>query len=174
MQFGVGALCRLYETADGWLCIAVVIDRHWAALVRAVPELDRDDFGDAGRRADHEKELVAILEPLFRTRSAADWFAHLDSCEVPCEVSSNQFEHEMFDDPEMRELSMVVSVQHPQAGRLDQFGATIDFSDNPMKTVLPPPLVGEHTRQILIENGLDDDEVNELIQVGAIHETLTL
>jgi crotonobetainyl-CoA:carnitine CoA-transferase CaiB-like acyl-CoA transferase len=67
-----------------------------------------------------------------------------------------------------------VTVQHPEAGRLEQFGSTIDFSETPMKVELPPPLVGEHSRQILHESGLDDDEIDRLIAAGAVYETLTL
>jgi crotonobetainyl-CoA:carnitine CoA-transferase CaiB-like acyl-CoA transferase len=118
--------------------------------------------------------LTAVLEPLLRTRRADEWFSYLDSLGVPCEISSASFEREMFDDPEMRELGLVTSLQHPQVGRFEQFGATIDFSDTPMRIELAPPLVGQHTREILQESGFHTSQVDALVGDSVIYETLTL
>jgi crotonobetainyl-CoA:carnitine CoA-transferase CaiB-like acyl-CoA transferase len=174
LQLGTSALSRLYETADGWLCLAVATQPQWNALVRAVPELISADLNDFESCLENDKELTAMLEPLLRTRRADEWFSYLDSHGVPCEISSASFEHEMFDDPEMRDLGLVTELQHPQVGRFEQFGATIDFSETPMRIELAPPLVGQHTREILRESGFQAGQVDALVEDSVIHETLTL
>jgi crotonobetainyl-CoA:carnitine CoA-transferase CaiB-like acyl-CoA transferase len=175
LQLGLSALYRLYETADGWLCLAVTDQPQWQALVNALPELDLADdrrFGDPARRQEHDAALWVLLEEMLKTRTAADWFERLDKAGVPCEIANPTFGREIFADPVMRELGLIVEHQHPILGRFEQFGATIDFSDTPGVIQGPPPIVGQHTREILGEHGFSADEVEELFASKVIFEDL--
>lgn len=80
-QLGFNARYRLYETAEGWICLAAIDDHHFAALARAL--------GTALAIDDHA--LAAQLETVFRTRTANEWFTVLDGYGVPVEVSSQSF-----------------------------------------------------------------------------------
>ncbi len=76
-QLGLGALYRLYETSDGWICLAAFREPHWAALAQAVGgrSLAADDrFLDPGARQAHDRELVDILEPWFLARTSRNAF----------------------------------------------------------------------------------------------------
>jgi crotonobetainyl-CoA:carnitine CoA-transferase CaiB-like acyl-CoA transferase len=175
LQLGLTALYRLYETADGWLCLAVTDEPEWLALVAALPELDlaaADGFSDPHRRQAHDAELTAVLEQAFRAGPAEMWFARLDGAGVPCEVANPEFGHDMFLDPVMRELGLIVERHHPIVGRFEQFGTSIDFSATPGVVQGPPPVVGQHTREILREHGFDDDRIEELLASKAIFEDL--
>ena len=72
--------------------------------------------------------------------------------------------------PRCELAGLVVTQDHPELGRFDHFGTTIDFSDTPGRIWGPPPLVGQHTREIMHEYGFDDDDVDKLIEIGAVFE----
>jgi crotonobetainyl-CoA:carnitine CoA-transferase CaiB-like acyl-CoA transferase len=118
-QLGFNARYRLYETADGWLCLAAVRAEHLDALGRVLGvALPADD--DA---------LAALLEATFRTRSAADWFATLDAHGVPVEISAKGFTRRDADQPTVRfsRTPALVAGPPPKVGEhseeiLRQFG----------------------------------------------------
>lgn len=180
MQLGPHPLYRLYEAADGWLCVAATRDGQWRALVDAVRELDGEAattlgdprFADDAGRTAHRTELEAVLAPCFRARPAAELFTALDGHGVPCEVADPEHSRRMFDDPEMRAHGLVVEQHHPKLGRFEHFGSTIGFSDTPGRIWGPPPVVGQHTRAILAEHGYDEGEIDGLVAAGAVYEEL--
>ena len=157
MQFGWHATYRLYETADGWLCVAAVTDDHRAALAATlgVGVVSADTAFDA-------------LEPAFRTRSAAQWFATLDAAGVPCEVSTPDFVLDLFDDPEMVEKGWVTRYRHPIVGDMDVMGLLFDFSETPGIVQGPPLVPGQDTRTILADLGYDDERIDKLAAAGTI------
>ncbi len=175
MQLGLSALYRLYETAEGWLCVAVVSDDHWRSLLEVIglPELASDPrFAGPAARTRNDRDLWDLLDAVFRRRSAGEWFAALDQRQVPCEVADPGFAASVFDDPDMRSLGLVVTQQHPKLGRFEHFGTTINFSDTPGKIWGPPPIVGQHTREIMAEYGYTDDEIAKLLASAAVFEDL--
>jgi crotonobetainyl-CoA:carnitine CoA-transferase CaiB-like acyl-CoA transferase len=177
MQRGITALYRLYETADGWLCLAAVTDKHWQALIGALDhaELSTDArFATAQSRSDNDLALVTVLDTVFAAKSASDWFALLDEHGVPCEISDEEFGRHFFDDPEMLASGRVVTYDHPELGRFDHAGLQIDFSDTPGRIWGPPPLVGQHTREIMREFGYSEEEIADLCADKAIFETMSV
>jgi crotonobetainyl-CoA:carnitine CoA-transferase CaiB-like acyl-CoA transferase len=161
MQLGLDPRYRLYECADGWLCVAALADDQWDRLLTTLAVEDDAAAVDA-----------AAVEGGFRTRAVADVFAALDGAGVPCEIASNTFSRGMYDDPEMREHGLVVEQQHPKVGRFRHFGETITFSDTPQHIQGPPPICGQHTREILREYGYEDTEIDKLVDTRAIFEDL--
>ena len=153
MQLGWDARYRLYETADGWLCVAALTDDHWRALRAAI---GRDDL------AADDPDLWTMLEAVFASRSASEWFDVLDAHGVPCEISSPDFVLGLFDDPEMIEKGWVASYPHPIVGRMDVMGLLFDLSDTPGRIMGPPFLPGQHTREIMCELGYADEVIDEL------------
>ena len=176
MQLGLHPLYRLYETTDGWLCLAAVTDEHWRSLLDALdPQWATDDrFADVAARAANADALAELLNPIFGAFTSRDLFERLDARGVPCEIADPDFAAGVFDDPEMRARGLVVEQQHPKLGRFEHFGTTIDFSDTPGKIWGPPPLVGQHTREILHEYGFDDTEIDKLVEVKAVFEELSV
>lgn len=173
MQLGWHALYRLYETADGWLCLAALAEPAWQQLCAAV---ERDDLATdarfatpADRRA-NDRELTAILEEVFASRAASAWFSALDARGVPCEVSTPDFVLDLFDDPEMIDNGWVTSYQHPVVGKMDLFGHLIDFSETPGRMWGPPLTPGQDTRAILHELGFDDDQIDKLLAEKVVAE----
>jgi crotonobetainyl-CoA:carnitine CoA-transferase CaiB-like acyl-CoA transferase len=165
-QTGIGACYRLYETGDGWLQVACVRDAEWRALCTGldVPELvDDPRFVDATARAEHRTELEDILGARFRTKTALTWTHLLNEIGAPCEIPVDTKGGELaFFDADNERLGLVAEYEHPILGTMRQYGNLIDFSETPGKVHGPPPLVGQHTREILEWVGYAPDEMDAL------------
>jgi crotonobetainyl-CoA:carnitine CoA-transferase CaiB-like acyl-CoA transferase len=157
MALGLSPRYRLYETADGWLCIAAITDAHWHALCSTLGVAD--------------DVTSAPAEAVFRTRSAAEWFDALDAVGVPCEVSSDTFALGAFDDPELIERGWVSATRHPVVGRIDMAGLGFDFSETPGRVQAPPVYVGQESREILREVGYSDEQIDALCADGVVLDT---
>jgi crotonobetainyl-CoA:carnitine CoA-transferase CaiB-like acyl-CoA transferase len=172
-QTGTDALYRLYETQEGWIQIAAIEDEHWAGLCGALsrPELvDDPRFATRAARAEHRHQLEALLIPRFSTRTAIQWTRILDAAGVPNEIAfdSRAGELQHFDADNER-LGLVAEYDHPLLGRMRQYGSLIDFSETPGLVHGPPPLVGEHTVEILEWLGYAQTEMDELKSQGVVY-----
>ena len=72
----------------------------------------------------------------------------------------------------MKAKGLVVRHQHPKLGWFDNYGTTINFSGTPSRVWAPPPICGQHTREIMHEHGYDDSDIDKLIEARAIFEDL--
>jgi crotonobetainyl-CoA:carnitine CoA-transferase CaiB-like acyl-CoA transferase len=165
-QSGLGALYRLYETQEDWIQIAAIEDTHWEALCGAVgaPELASDPrFASPDARAENRRQLESLLEPRFATRTAIQWAHALDAAGVPNEIAidAKAGERILFDGDNER-LGLVAEYEHPLLGRMRQYGSFIDFSETPGRINGPPPLVGQHTVEILEWLGVSSSDMDEL------------
>jgi crotonobetainyl-CoA:carnitine CoA-transferase CaiB-like acyl-CoA transferase len=160
MALGWSPWYRLYETADGWLCIAAVEPEHRRALLALL---------DVDTNVDHVE--FATLEAAFAGDAARGWVARLDAAGVPAEVSDPDFALSVFDDPEMIERRWVVSHEHPVVGRMDTLGLLFDLEETPGTLQGPAFLPGQHTREILRELGRDDATIDELVASGVLGES---
>jgi crotonobetainyl-CoA:carnitine CoA-transferase CaiB-like acyl-CoA transferase len=160
MQLGWSPWYRLYETHEGWLCIAAVdqVQREAVFNVLGLGELPRGEIP-----FDH-------LAPAFAARSAREWVKVFDAAGVPAEVSDPEFVMGLFDDPEMIAKGWVTSYQHPVVGKLDQLGLLFDFSETPGVIQGPPLVPGQDTRSILQSLGLENGSIEELIRDRVVSE----
>jgi crotonobetainyl-CoA:carnitine CoA-transferase CaiB-like acyl-CoA transferase len=161
-QTGFGPLYRLYPTSDGWLALACLGVTHWDALVKVVPDLDDDRFADAAGRAANAAALGDVLGRFLATRTTREAFALLDGANVPTEIADPDGGRTWFDQPDLVAAGLVADYAHPRYGRLRQFGHLVHLSATPGRIAGPPPLLGEHSRQVLAELGYSDDEVDRL------------
>jgi crotonobetainyl-CoA:carnitine CoA-transferase CaiB-like acyl-CoA transferase len=173
-QYGWHALYRLYETADGWLCLAALDDRSWLNLCTALtrPDLAADPrFATRDSRRQHDAELITELTASFKTAPATEWFRRLDECDVPCEVSDPDYVLRLFGDPDAADQLLVASFDHHTMGPMKMAGLYFDLSDTPGKIWGPPVWPGQHTRQILAEVGYTPDEIEKLVSGSAVEDT---
>jgi crotonobetainyl-CoA:carnitine CoA-transferase CaiB-like acyl-CoA transferase len=165
LQLGASALCRLYETRAGWLCLVLATPEEWdrCCVALGLTELDLDPrFATPAARAANDAALAELLAAKLRQRTAGEWFALLDAAGVPCEICDPDFALRLHDDPEFKSRGWVASYPHPFVGRLDQIGLLFDFSATPARVQGPPLIVGQHSREILAELGYSAAEIEQL------------
>jgi crotonobetainyl-CoA:carnitine CoA-transferase CaiB-like acyl-CoA transferase len=166
-QMGIGPLYRMYRTSDGWLALAVTDATEWQALCAAMPDLGDDPrFVSAELRATNAGELGALIEDRIASDTAAAWFETLDGAGVPVEVAEPDAGQRWLHDPEIEAAGLVAEYPHARWGRLRQFGTLIGFSETPGFIAGPPPLLGEHSREVLTMLGYADDEILRLRDAG--------
>ena len=153
--------------ADGskdHVIIAVGNDGQFAKYcqVAGCPGIPSDPrFAKNQDRVRNRAVLVPMLEAIMRTRSKAEWLSALEQAKVPCGAINNL--GEVFADPHVRERGMVNEWDHPLAGPLNLVGSPIKLSATPVRTELPPPLLGEHTQEVLTSVlGWDDERITAL------------
>lgn len=160
-QHGLSPFYRLYECASQtWIFLAAVKAEHRAALASVFPE----EMGEAGEQdAPGGDGLGASLEERFRDRCASDWFDALDKAGVPVEVVAEAFCREIFDDVEARSLGLIAETRAGGVGRFEDAGLLFGLSDTPPVVQRGPAMCGEHTRDLMLEHGYAESEIDELV-----------
>ncbi len=172
-QTGTGALYCLYRTYDGWIQLAAVGPGHFEALCKSLgcAELADDPrFSTAGERTRNRTALEGELAPLFAARTSQQHSLALDSAGVPNEIPTDTHSGETFlHDEENLRLGWAVAYDHPILGQLRQFGLLIDFSETPGRVAGPPPIVGQHSVEILDSIGIHTDDAARLRSDGIVY-----
>jgi crotonobetainyl-CoA:carnitine CoA-transferase CaiB-like acyl-CoA transferase len=110
--------------------------------------------------------LVPLLAGLMKTRPRADWLTSLEAAKVPCGPINDLAE--VFADPQVRERGMTVAMPHPLAGSVRLVASPLKLGETPVQYRRAPPLLGEHTDQVLSELGLAADQVAVLRREGVV------
>ena len=157
------------EAADGDLVVAVGNDQLWKTFcgVLELETLANDArFQTNKDRVSAHAELRPLLVERLKTRPAAEWLSKLKEAGVPCGGVRDLAQ--LFSAPQIIDRAMVVALDHPAAGLIQQLGVPIKLGDTPGAVRTPPPLLGEHTEAILKEIGKSIEEVEALKQSGAV------
>jgi crotonobetainyl-CoA:carnitine CoA-transferase CaiB-like acyl-CoA transferase len=102
-----------------------------------------------------------MLEEIMKTRPKHEWLPALEAAKVPCGAINNI--GEVFADPHVRERGMVHEWQHPLSGSVNLVASPLKLGGTPVRTELPPPLLGQHTEQVLQEVlGWDEQRIAAL------------
>ena len=134
------------------LILAVGNDGQFAKFcaVAGCPELAQDPrYALNADRVRHRAELVPLLETILKTRTKAEWLPTLEAAKVPCGAINTL--SEVFVDPQVQARGMVRQWQHPIKADLQLVASPIKMSRTPVREDLPPPMLGQHTAEILTE-----------------------
>ena len=161
---------QVFACNGGHVILAVGNDTQFAAFcnVAGHPQLAADErFRTNTARLGNREALVAALEPIMKCRSKDEWVAMLEAVNVPCGPINNI--QQMFDDPQVRHRGIRVAIAHPLAGEVPMVASPMRFSATPITYDVPPPLLGEHTRDILGDlAGVDDAAFAKLSEQGIV------
>ena len=134
------------------LILAVGNDSQFAKFcaVAKRPDIAADPrYAKNAGRVNHRAELVPLLESIMQTRTKADWLAALEAAKVPCGAINNLAE--VFVDPHVQARHMVTDWAHPVEPNLRLVASPLKLSETPVRSDLPPPLLGQHTEEVLGE-----------------------
>jgi formyl-CoA transferase len=151
------------KCADGYITLGTANDRLFVKLCALLghPEWATDpDYADATRRVRNRVPLVARIEQITVTRPRAHWLEAFTNAGIPCGPINNYAE--TFADPQILSREMLVQVDHPALGTLKMPGSPIKMSETPTSTRRRAPMLGEHTREVLLEAGFSDEEIRAL------------
>ena len=155
---------QAFETADGYVVIAAGTNKVFRELCACLGcgELASDPrFRSNQDRVRHRTELIPLLEPLTRGRSTADWLAVFDAADIPSAPVNDLAT--AFDELRQTSPGMVLEVEHPVAGTLHLTGVPFRFGASAGDVRRPPPMLGEHTDEVLREVlGLPDVQIDAL------------
>lgn len=156
-------------TSDGYLTIGGATQSNWERLCRAVgrAELLSDPrFAANADRMANRAALERTLSETFMTRTTAHWLGVLDRAGVPCGPINDM--SQVYADPQVIARDMVVDIDHPTAGAIRNVGIPVKFSETPGTVRRPPPRLGEHTHEVLVEFGYTADEIAALERQGIV------
>ena len=153
-----------FQTADSYLVVGVASEGIWRRFCQAIGKTEIADdprFAKNAERVENRALLIAILREMFRSRENEHWLKLLNEAEVPC--APIQTIDQVFAAPQVRHREMLVEVEHPTAGTLRMAGIPVKFSGTPATVRLPPPLLGEHTEEVLSSwLGINNKEIADL------------
>ncbi len=141
---------QAFNTLDGYMVVGAASEGNWQRLCQAIekPELSTDPrFSNNAQRVAHREELIAILQELFRKRDTARWIKLLSDAGLPCGPVNTI--DKVFADSQVLQRKMLLEVEHPTAGTVRMAGMPIKFSGTPASLRLPPPVLGQHSEEVL-------------------------
>src|SRR5712692_3025252 len=141
---------EVFQSQDAYLTLGVANNSLWEKTCRA---LGREDlagdprFDTEANRVTHRDALIPMLNDLLGARSADEWLARLEQAGVP--VGKIKTVAEVCESPHLKARGMVVKLPHPKAGAITVMGVPVRLHETPGAATLPPPLLGQHTDEIL-------------------------
>lgn len=146
----------IFRTRDGYITTGAVSDAEWRGMCLALEHeewLQDPRFRTAQDRVVNVQPRLALMAEALASRTSAEWLARLDEQGVPCAPVLER--HEVFEHEQARVNGTVVELDHPVAGRVRQPRPAARFDRTPAEIRRPAPVLGEHTRELLAEVGLD-------------------
>jgi len=143
---------------------------QWTSLVKVLGRPDlavHPDFATVSARIEHRDRVLDVLNDIFATNTAEHWVDELESADVP--VSHVNDMHNVFTNPQIVHRGVKTTITHPLAGAMDIVGNPIRLSATPIDDYSAPPLLGEHTAEVLSERlGLTAAELKQLGSRGVL------
>ena len=153
-----------FDCADGKIMIAVGNDKQFVQLCHVLgrPEMALDErFTTTSLRVQHKQVLLPVVASILSQHSIDHWMPLLRKAVVPS-APIYDFK-QVFEDPQIKHRELVKTVEHPLSGSMSVVGNPLNFSETPVEYKRAPPLLGQHTDEILREVlGMDAPEIARL------------
>ena len=156
------------KTKDGHINVGAPNQSNWERFANAIERSDlvtRNEFKDNASRLVNRKSLETELELTLTTKNSSEWLEVLEKSGVPAGPILNI--SEVWNDPQIEARNMKVTLDHPTAGKITNIGLAAKLYSTPGRITKPAPLLGEHTREILVDAGYSKKNIEDLIDSGA-------
>lgn len=159
---------QAFQAKDKYFILAVGNDAIWKRFCKA---LDLDFVNDPKyavneMRVKHREELNQFLKNLFKQKNAFEWLDILQQERVPCGMINSM--GEVINHPQVIHRKMIVELPHPTIGKVRVPGNPINFSLSPIQYQSAPPLLGQHTEEVLKELGYSEEDIKNLVDTGVV------
>lgn len=168
---GIGQLAQdlIFETTDGYITAGAMSDQEWRGMCEVLdkPQWVNDPrFNSTAGRFNNAKERIALTAEVLLTQSKDYWLPRLDAAGVPCApvlTRAELLEHE-----QVRANDLISAYAHPELGKVRQPRPAAQFTEHQPNRAPLAPALGEHSREILGEIGISDQDINQLIARGIV------
>ena len=160
---------QAFKAKDVFINIAVGNDQLWERFCKAVVlenVMNDPKFATNAKRVENREEIVKIISDLIVTRDGEEWLKILTDAGIPCGPIYTV--DKIFADPQVLHREMVKELDHPKAGKIKVTGIPIKLSDTPGEVETAPPVLGQHTQEVLTELGYSDQDLEKLKQENVI------
>ena len=165
----VSAPYQALRTLDGYLNIGAATQPTWEQLCRAIGQeslIDDYRFLMPGDRKARQDELATLLEETFSTDTTGNWLKLLEDAGVVAGPIYNM--DQVYKDPQVLARQMLVDLEDPELGTIHNIGIPVKLSSTPGQIRTRAPMLGEHSAEVLMENGFSRSEVDELLELGVV------
>lgn len=158
-----------FATADGYIMLAVGNDRLWQQFCQAAgkPEMaEQEGFQTSAERVENREAVVAQVASVMRERTTNEWMTILEDAGVPAGPINTV--EESLNDPHVLARNMVLTLQHLTAGEIRTVGNPVKLSGGAEREHQPPPLLGQHTDEVLESLGYSAEQIADLRARGVV------
>ena len=161
---------QTFQTSDSWIIVAVGNDSQFRNFVKAG---NRESLADDPRfatnpaRIEYRSALIPLLVEMVKEKTKAQWITLLEAAGVPCGPINNL--QEVFENEQVIARGIEMHVPHPTGGTMKLVASPMRLSKTPVEVRMPPPLLGQHTDEVLRDElGMSTSQINELHQRGIV------
>ncbi len=163
---------RPFKTTDGYICLMPYTDAHWRSFFSeaGAEELVADPrFGSIATRTAHIDELYERVSSLLATRTSTEWLAVCERLGIPAAPILTI--EALLSDPHLSAVGFFGALRDPVLGTVRMPGVPVLFDGERPKTSMPPRL-GEHTRAVLLESGIDVETIDRILNDGRLQAAI--
>ncbi|KAK2869764.1 hypothetical protein Q8A67_024156 [Cirrhinus molitorella] len=154
-----------FKTKDGYLVVAAGNDQQFMKVCKVLSMnglAESPKYKSNKLRVQHRKELLQILSERFIEETTGEWLKRFEGTGVPCGPINNI--QQVFTNPQVAHNGLILEMDHPTSGRIAVPGPAVRFSSFECSNPIPPPVIGQHTVQVLRDTlGYSDNAINQLL-----------
>ncbi|KAJ3181989.1 hypothetical protein HDU87_000327 [Geranomyces variabilis] len=159
-----------FRTRDAYIVVGAGNDGQFRKLAERLgdrcPALNEPRFATNEGRVKHRDEVLSALEAMFEQKTTKEWLDVLDGLEIPFAPVNNL--QQTFEHPQVKHREMVQEVEHPHAGKIKLVAIPVKFSETQPTITRAPPTLGQHTREVLLETGYSDEDIDAFVKDGVV------